>query len=115
MKIWYWILDTLYQIKIRILTFTKLPEYFDRPIVDKNALVVVMVQGIGSKVVAGRPLAKFIVDSGLPVITIPELGSNICTIPRGAKIVADKVQSLELKNVVLICGSKGALIGKYIL
>jgi len=115
MKIWYWVLDILYQIKIKFLTLSGLPEFMDRPIVDKEAPVVVMVQGISSKVVAGRALAKFIVSSGYPVITVPELGFNTMSVPQGAKIVADKVEKLGLKNVILACGSKGALVGKYVL
>jgi len=115
MKIWYWILDTLYQLRIRIIALSELPEFINRPILNKDALVVVMVQGFRSKVAAGRLLAKFLVSCGYPVITVPELGNNTMSVPEGAKTVADKVASLGLKHVILACGSKGALVGKYIL
>lgn len=114
-KAWYWIVDTLYQLKIRFMGLRELPEFMRRPVENKDALVIVMVQGIGSKVVAGRPLAKFIVDAGYPLITVPELGYNTNTVPDSARIVANQVRSLGLTRVILACGSKGALVGKYVL
>ncbi len=101
---------------------------------------VILIPGVLNRWGYMKGLGTAISLLGHPVHIVPELGSNIESIPKSARIVHSLVRSLfsppphtlpqvragaesirdyihdkDLKGVVLVAHSKGGLIGKYVL
>ena len=83
--------------------------------VKKNYPPVILLPGITRKWGFLKSLADKISQTGYPVYTLPDLGRNMISIPRSARIIEKLLTSQNIKNVILIGHSKGGLTAKYLL
>lgn len=80
---------------------------------DAGKPSIVAVQGVFSSWQALKNIIDALHAAGHRVFVIPSLGLNLLPIPRGARMVQECIKRYGLHEVVLLCWSKGGLIGKY--
>jgi len=94
--------------------YRKPPEYFLSNS-KKGFPPVVFIQGYLARWGFMKPLGDKLARAGYPVYVIPELGNELVSVEKGAKIVKAMIERKNLKGVVLIGHSKGGIVGKYLL
>ena len=76
---------------------------------------VVLLPGIYEPAAFVAPLARWLTARGHRVVTVPELGWNLHSIPRSAQMVGAYLTGLGVRDAVLVAHSKGGLIGKQLM
>lgn len=76
---------------------------------------VVLIPGIYEPAAFLDPLRARLEERGHTVAVVEELGWNLRTVPDSAALVADRLRSLGLTDVLIVAHSKGGLIGKELL
>jgi triacylglycerol lipase len=74
---------------------------------------VVVLPGIWETWAFMRPLVERLHDAGYPVYVVSSLGRNRGAVGASAVIVAEFVESRDLRDVLIVAHSKGGMIGKY--
>src|SRR5262249_37509801 len=133
-----WFKDVLHILKSKVMIYSEPPEHYLGFTIE-GKVPVLLIPGITDTWVTMKNLGNKISHAGHPVYVVPELGLNLHSIPRSARIlraimvrliprkihpehihkVAESVRKLieenDLKAAVIVAHSKGGLIGKYIL
>ena len=74
---------------------------------------VVLLPGIFETWRFLRPLARHVHAGGHPVHIVTALERNLMSIADGARIVADYLETRDLRNVTIVAHSKGGLVAKF--
>jgi predicted alpha/beta hydrolase family esterase len=76
---------------------------------------VILIQGLNGRWVSLETIGREIHKWGYKVHIIKKLGNNLKPVAKGAADIAEYIKANDLKNVVLIGHSKGALNAIYVL
>jgi hypothetical protein len=76
---------------------------------------VLMVPGVYEPWQFLRPLIDGLHGAGHPVHVVPALGNNLGVLSEGATTVENRLEELDLRDVVIVAHSKGGLIGKLVM
>lgn len=82
---------------------------------DGSKPPVVLVPGVYETWHFLRLVAERLNDAGHAVHVVPALNRNTLPIEPSARMVAEHLERLDLRDVVLVAHSKGGLIGKYVM
>ncbi|WP_298457508.1 triacylglycerol lipase [uncultured Cellulomonas sp.] len=110
----WWLLDYAYVAVWQTVGFLRpggADRFVDAP--DGRGPTVVLIPGVYEPWQFMRPLAALLHRNGHPVHVVPTLGYNRGAVPEMARLVAQRIEERDLRDVVLVCHSKGGLIGKY--
>lgn len=99
---------------IKMYFYGKPPDYYLNNS-KKGFAPVVFIHGFLARWGFMKPLGDKLARLGYPVYVIPELGQDLVSVEKGAKIVKAMIKRENLKGVVLVGHSKGGIIGKYLL
>ena len=80
---------------------------------DGTAQPVVVLPGVYETWHFLRPLIDPLHAEGHPIHVVPALRHNVRAVPDSARAVMDVIEGEDLRDVLLLAHSKGALIGKY--
>ena len=133
-----WLKDIFHILKSNINIYSEPPEHYLGFTVE-GKVPVVLLPGIGGTWSYLKNLGDKISHQGHPVYVVPELGKNLLSIPKSARIlhslllqlipkkitpelihkhaqiVSQFIEHHGLKAAVIVAHSKGGLIGKYLL
>ncbi|MBI2096838.1 MAG: hypothetical protein HYT40_01630 [Candidatus Sungbacteria bacterium] len=115
-KLGHWVADYGYLFRGKlhpIWRHTPPDHYLGYVLAHKNP--VILIPGITSKWHFLKYIGDALSYQGHPVYVIKELGYMMGEVPKLARIVRDFIEERDLRNVVMVCHSKGGLVGKYIL
>lgn len=76
---------------------------------------VIIIPGIKRKWSSLIPLIKKIFQNNFQIYVVPELGRNIFSIEKSARIIDEFIRSNSIQKALIVSHSKGGLIGKYYL
>lgn len=86
-----------------------------RTLASGRGAPVVLLPGIYETWPVMAALARSLHDAGHPVHVVPALGRNHRPLDASARLVARRLEELDLTGAVLVAHSKGGLVGKLVL
>jgi triacylglycerol lipase len=112
-KLWGWILDYWYVVYWMVRGFfsKSSPDLFLHP-QSAPRTPILLIPGVYENWRFMQPIAAHLYGAGHPVHAVDKLGYNTGAIVAMAAIVSEYLQSLDLRDVVLVAHSKGGLIAK---
>ena len=115
-RLWGWLLDYCYVLywMVRGFVSRSSPDQFLHPESGPRTPIL-LIPGVYENWRFMQPIAAHLYRAGHPVHVLDKLGYNTGAIPAMAVIVGEYLDSLDLRDVVLIAHSKGGLIAKQVL
>ncbi len=76
---------------------------------------VLLLPGVFETWVTLRAVGDEVQRLGHPVHVVPRIGRNLMSIDAAARQIADYLGRADLRGVIIVAHSKGALVGKYLM
>ncbi len=115
-KLGHWIADYSYLFREKLYPIWRhAPPSHYLGYVLEHKRPVILIPGITSTWHFLRYIGDALSHQGHPVYVVGELGRMMDDVPRLAQALKDFIEKRNLRNVIIVCHSKGGLVGKYIL